>query len=407
MIWRLLFALIALTALGALLYLRQGYNETDTADRQTLPAEPGYVVIHGDLIETGEDGHPRYRLDADRIEQPSPEGMIYLTAPRLDYEIGPKEHWTLIAQRGQLPQEAQYADLSGAVYVEGHPQGSASLMRIDTEVLHLDMLDEIATSPDKVTSQWAGRTLSGIGMRYQIKGNHLELQSSVQGSIGHVASALPLRNTSADNAAAGAAGVDYKALLQSCRDEMCLRHGGALDSTDTHLTVHDITIIYTARQTVVKADLGEGDITGPDSKSSHWTLTDQVQIWMPQGHLSADRATMSIVKNSVTTLTAQGSPAEFEGYDGNALTSGLSPEARAMLAHAHGHAREIVFDVDRNQLDLSGDAYVQAGCYQFENDSIMYDITHQEVHSEPRNGKRGNAAISPASSGCSQGSAKP
>jgi LPS export ABC transporter protein LptC/lipopolysaccharide transport protein LptA len=407
MIWRLFFALIALTALGALLYLRQGYNETDTADRQTLPAEPGYVAIQGDLIETGEDGHPRYRLDADRIEQPSPEGMIYLTAPRLDYQISPQDHWTLTALRGQLPQQAQYADLSGAVHVEGRPNGSASVMRIDTDgVLHLDMPDEVVTTPDRVTARWAGRTLSGIGMRYQIRGNHLELQPPVEGSIGSAAGAPPVPNTGGASAEAGA-GVDYKALLPSCHEAMCLRHGGPLDGTDTHLVAHDITIVYTTRQTVVKADLGEGDINSPDSKNSHWTLTDHVQIWMPQGHISANRATMSIVNDRITELTAQGSPAEFEGYGTNALASGLRPEAQALLAHAHGHAREIDFDVDRNLLELSGDAYVQSACYQYEDDSITYDIANQEVHSDPRHGERGKVGILPASSGCGQGSAKP
>jgi LPS export ABC transporter protein LptC len=185
MIWRVLFALISLTALGALLYLRQSDSASETSLTEALQNEPGYVALHGDLVETGENGHPLYRLDADRIEQPTPQGMIYLTAPRLDYQADPGNHWTLTAQQGQLPQDAQYSDLNGAVHAEGHPNGSDSLMRIDTDVLHLDMPEQIATTAAKVKVNWAGRSLSGRGMRYEMKRNHLELQSDVHGALGH------------------------------------------------------------------------------------------------------------------------------------------------------------------------------------------------------------------------------
>jgi LPS export ABC transporter protein LptC len=184
MIWRIAFALLSLTALGALLYLWQSDSANDVSALQGLPAEPGYVAIHAELVETGEDGHPLYRLDADRIEQPSPQGMIYLTAPRLIYQTGADDHWTLTAQRGQLPQDAQYADLSGAVHAEGHPSGSDDLMRIDTDALHLDMPQQIATTASKVTTRWNGMTLSGRGMRYEMKRNFLELQSDVRGALG-------------------------------------------------------------------------------------------------------------------------------------------------------------------------------------------------------------------------------
>ena len=185
MIWRILFALISLTALGALLYLRQSDSANDVSVVQGLPPEPGFVATHGDLVETGENGHPLYRLDADRIEQPSPQGTIYLTSPRLDYQTDTNDHWTLTAQQGELPQDAQYADLSGTVHAEGRPNGTDGLMRIDTDTLHLDMPLQIVTTTAKVKVNWAGRSLSGRGMRFEMKRNFLELQSDVQGALGH------------------------------------------------------------------------------------------------------------------------------------------------------------------------------------------------------------------------------
>jgi LPS export ABC transporter protein LptC len=180
MIWRSLFVLLSLTALGAALYLQQEDSDNgEVAVGDVLNSEPGYVAIHGELIETGENGHPLFRLDADKIEQPTPGGMVYLTSPRLDYQPDPNNHWTLTALQGELPQDARTADLSGDVHAEGRPTGSDDLMRIDTNVLHLDMPRQLATTSARVQVVWGGRAMRGRGMRAELKGGFLELYADV------------------------------------------------------------------------------------------------------------------------------------------------------------------------------------------------------------------------------------
>ena len=185
MIWRILSALVALTALGALLYLWQaGSDLNEGLIGEPLNTEPGFVAIHGDLVETGDNGHPLFRLDADRIEQPTPRGLIYLSDPRLDFQSEPGNHWTLTAFQGELPQDAQSANLTGNVHAEGRPTGSDQLMRIDTDALHLDMPQQLATTQAKVRVNWAGRTLRGRGMRFDIKRDHVELYADVHAVLG-------------------------------------------------------------------------------------------------------------------------------------------------------------------------------------------------------------------------------
>ena len=180
MIWRILFALGSLTALGALLYLRQSDgNGGDSAIGDTFNAESGFVATQGDLIETGDNGHPLYRLHATRIEQPTPQGTIYLTSPQLDYQPDPGNPWTLTAVRGELPQDASSADLSGTVHAEGRPVGSDSLMRIDTDTLHLDMTRQVANTDARVRVNWAGRSLRGRGMRFEIQRDYVVLFADV------------------------------------------------------------------------------------------------------------------------------------------------------------------------------------------------------------------------------------
>jgi LPS export ABC transporter protein LptC len=186
MIHRLLFAVMALGALGALFYLQQsdsGGAEGVAADVEST--EPGYIALHADLIETGEDGHPLYRLDAERIEQPTPQGTIFLTAPKLDYQPEEGNHWTATAQQGQLPQDARTAELTGAVQAQGRPSGSNDLVHIATEQLHLDMKQQVATSATKVRVDWGGNVLRGRGMRADIMNDRLQLAADVHGVLAH------------------------------------------------------------------------------------------------------------------------------------------------------------------------------------------------------------------------------
>jgi LPS export ABC transporter protein LptC len=183
---RLLFALVSVAILAALLYFQSADNGSgDNAAAEFGSAEPGFGALHAQLIETGEDGLPLYRLDAERIDQPQPQGPIFLTDPKLDYQLQPGNHWILTALRGEMPQDAHTAELNGAVHAEGLPTGSTSMMRIDTEELHLDMVQEIATSPITVRVDWGGNRLDGRGMRADLKNDTLQLASKVRGVLLH------------------------------------------------------------------------------------------------------------------------------------------------------------------------------------------------------------------------------
>lgn len=173
---RWLIALLALVSLGGLLYLQQGGSDSTTGD--TVNGNPGFIAIGASLIETGADGQPLYRLDADRIEQPQPEGTVFLTAPKLHYQPVTGDPWTLTANTGQMPQDASSADLSGSVHAEGKPGTSNELMRIDTEQLHIDMRQQVATSHVGVRVHWSGYQLRANVMRADLKNDTLQMSGN-------------------------------------------------------------------------------------------------------------------------------------------------------------------------------------------------------------------------------------
>jgi len=184
MVYRILFALLAIGALGTLFYLSDsGGGEAGPADIEST--EPGYIATGADLIETGDDGNPLYRLHAARIEQPTPQGIVFLSEPQLDYQPAEGNHWTLSAQRGQLPQNARSADLAGSVVAFGRPEGSTDVMHISTEQLHLDMRTQVVSTNARVRVDWAGNTLRARGMSADIRNGRLQLSAEVHGALTH------------------------------------------------------------------------------------------------------------------------------------------------------------------------------------------------------------------------------
>ncbi len=126
-----------------------------------------------------------YRLSADLMEQPRPQGTIFLTTPQLDYQPEAGNRWHLRAQYGQLPQDARTVEFTGKVHAEGRPDGSEALLRFDTEDVQIDMIANVATSARDVSVDWDGNRLYGRGMTADLDHYQLQLQADVHGALTH------------------------------------------------------------------------------------------------------------------------------------------------------------------------------------------------------------------------------
>jgi lipopolysaccharide transport protein LptA len=215
-----------------------------------------------------------------------------------------------------------------------------------------------------------------------------------------------LAATGSGHGAARAEDAHAAADTDSCREPVCL-NAARLEADSTHLVLHDFNIVYVARGTTVTGDLAEGESPGKDSKDTHWVLTGHVEVTLPQGHLSADHATMQLIDGRITTLTADGAPASFErNPDGN-VPAGSNPGLQAALEHAHAHARRIVYDLEHSQLDLTGDSYLTNGCYEFTAEHMSYDIATQKVQADPRDSRGVHGIMRTRSSPACSGGEKP
>jgi lipopolysaccharide transport protein LptA len=179
--------------------------------------------------------------------------------------------------------------------------------------------------------------------------------------------------------AASSSGADR----EGCSEPMCYT-ASSLEAERTRMVLHDISIVDTTRGiTRIKADLAVAN--GPDLGDSEWVLTGHVRVFLPEGKLNADQATVQFANKRIASMSAQGAPAEFE-HSADAAAPNLSQGDAANrdrgAIDAHGHARQIDFDMEHNLLKLNGDAWLSDGCNEITSQSILYDIANQKVRAD-------------------------
>jgi LPS export ABC transporter protein LptC len=182
MIYRIL-AVVAFVAVivGAVLLSGQ-QRETTT---QTTVEEPtqdlGYAARKAELIETGPDGHPIYRLIADIIRQLPDRDIVDLEQVHLVFRDVNGNVWTARSERGQLGQDTGKVELTGDVHVAGVLPGTEQPADILTDRLGFDTNGQILSTQDPVTLEWSGHRLHAQGLLASLKDHRLQLESAVHG----------------------------------------------------------------------------------------------------------------------------------------------------------------------------------------------------------------------------------
>ena len=175
-------------------------------------------------------------------------------------------------------------------------------------------------------------------------------------------------------AIAGAA--DSGAQTLPCDEPPMCYTASRLQADRNHITLYDIDIVDWTRG-VSRIRAQRADATGEELSNSDIILTGEVRVSMPEGELRADRATVRIAHNRITSMRAEGSPATFE----HALGDGAQI--------AHGHANAISYDLERDEMQLQGDSWLTDGCNEINSDHILYDIASQHVQADAAPGESG------------------
>lgn len=143
--------------------------------------DPGYSARDARIVETGDDGRPRYRLHAELITQPPGDPRVLLTRPRLAYTDAGGGTWNATAQSGVVAEAREHIELTGEVELDGRFGGTGDRAVMRTERLEFDTERELATTAEPMTIDWSGHSLSAKGVRADLRAETLRLESRVHG----------------------------------------------------------------------------------------------------------------------------------------------------------------------------------------------------------------------------------
>lgn len=162
-------------ALAALLLGGCATADDDGPGRLATNDDPGYSASGAEVVETGADGQPKYRLRADRIRQDPATGTVALEGVDMTVSRSGADRWRVQAERGELPADARRVTLQGDVRLDG------DALRIRTALLAYDLDENHVTAPGELQFQMAGRTLEATGLEADLDRRQAKLGSRVHG----------------------------------------------------------------------------------------------------------------------------------------------------------------------------------------------------------------------------------
>ena len=160
--WWLLPVLV-IAGLWAWLAPRPLRPDAVLASELPIDEDLGFTATDAELIETGADGKPLYRLLAQHIAQRQPDAEVQLSAPRLGYDDRSQGTWTLQAERGTLSADRQSVAFAGGVQAR-RMQPRSPLLNRHTEALQVDLRQRLADTAAPVAIEWGRARLNASAM---------------------------------------------------------------------------------------------------------------------------------------------------------------------------------------------------------------------------------------------------
>lgn len=159
-------------------------SATDAAATAGSPVaeELGFVAVDAELIETGSDGVPLYRLRAQRIAQQRPDAAVSLEGPQLSYDDRAQGLWSLHAERGSLSADRQSVSFEGAVQAR-RTQPRAPAVDLRTETLQVDLQQRVADTASPVTLEWGRARLTAGGLHADMASGLIALTGNGRGRL--------------------------------------------------------------------------------------------------------------------------------------------------------------------------------------------------------------------------------
>ena len=146
-----------------------------------------------------------------------------------------------------------------------------------------------------------------------------------------------------------------------------------LDAQYTEMDLKNNNLIYRKvriSQGNMSVAADQAQATGLDFENSRWVFRGNVKITMDQGQLTSDEAEITFAKKILSKAFVKGKPAAFEQRI--AKTGKL----------AQGRADSIDYDVTKNVVHFSKNAWLSDGQNEIRGESLKYNVLAQNIVAE-------------------------
>lgn len=175
-VWTTALIAAAIATYGIL--IRDPSPDARTAER---PVQPGYYLKDAVITYTQPDGQPRMRFIASLMQQNPTDDSIVAERVRMEYLAIPEQPWIMTADQGRAPADLVNVAFSGNVVVRSDTPGRAATIR--TTELTVNTRTNIASTSAPVEIEFAGNRLNATGLRADLRGERLQLQSAIHGTF--------------------------------------------------------------------------------------------------------------------------------------------------------------------------------------------------------------------------------
>ena len=146
-----------------------------------------------------------------------------------------------------------------------------------------------------------------------------------------------------------------------------------LDAQSIEMDLKNNNLIYRKvriSQGNMSVTADQAQTTGLDFENSRWVFRGNVKIAMDQGQLTSDEAEITFAKKILSKAIVNGKPAAFEQRI--AKTGKL----------AQGRADTIDYDVTKNVVHFSKNAWLSDGQNEIRGESLKYNVLAQNIVAE-------------------------
>lgn len=179
MIARILVLAGVVALIAALVQWRVVDREPAAAAADTT--RPGYYLTGVNLEEFGIDGQLRIGLQSISATEDPASGVVRLSDVAVEYHAPTGRLWHLTANEARVPPGGSTVEFEGDVKLAGRPGEDPVAAELHTERLVLDTVSEIAQTRAPVELAFGASRMRALGMRADLKGGTVRLESNVNG----------------------------------------------------------------------------------------------------------------------------------------------------------------------------------------------------------------------------------